>query len=76
MYINSYILFIHVLTLFYFCSVITVSTMILIIQMKMKKKMRMIAAKERMTLMKGNQLGHSIGTVLKIMKMCLMFMLS
>ncbi len=59
-----------------FYSVITVLTMILIMQTKMMKKMRMIATKERVILMTGNQLGHLFAMVLKIMKMCLMFMLT
>jgi hypothetical protein len=50
--------------------------MILIMQTKMMKKMRMIATKERVILMTGNQLGHLFAMVLKIMKMCLMFMLT
>ena len=40
-----------------FCSVITVLTTILIMQTKMKKKMRMIVTKRRLNPMMGNQLG-------------------
>ena len=59
-----------------FCSVITVLTMILIMQTKMMKIMSMIATKEMVISLMGNQLGHLFAMVLKIIKMCLMFMLT
>jgi hypothetical protein len=67
-YIILYILFIHVLTLFFFLfsnnSVNNDSDS----ADKDEEKIRMIATKERMTSITGNQLGHLFVTVLKIMK--------
>jgi hypothetical protein len=45
-------------------------------QTKMKKKMRMIVTKERMTLMMATQLGLLIVKGLKLMEICFMCMLS
>ncbi len=76
-YIILYILFYTCTNPFLsFCSVITVLTTILIMQTKMKKKMRIIVTKERTTPIMGNQLGLCFVPVLKLMEMCIMCMWS